>query len=237
MRIADRFLNQEICTNSANRRFSLCVIVLMLACFIVPVSAITYCWDYAMYRIDNTDHDGMSYGALNAELDNLNYAPAVTFDSSDSDQVQKAMSYLQSGDIIFIGTDHVGYVNSDGSIDHYLQSTSLLKQGKPVSIDDLNNLEPGRLNLDDNLQHMLDVHTHKGLPIQVRRPPMEYDRTNEYVDDTTAHCSPGSAHARCSSPDACVTCDSTCFAPGSHSFSTGDWACSQGKWTWVRRVS
>lgn len=62
----------------------------------------------------------------------------------------------------------------------------------------------------------------------------QFDRTNEYVDDTTAHCTPGSAHARCSSPDACVTCDGLCFATGSHSFYTGEWVCSQGKWSKIR---
>jgi hypothetical protein len=168
--------------NSAKRWFSLGLIIFMIACLIVPASAITYCFDYALYRVDGKDHDGMSFQTLNDELNYHNYASAVTFDSSTPEGVQSAANSLRPGDIVFIGTDHVGYVNDDLSIDHYLQGPG--KIGESVDVQMLISdpyyqipmpapIGPDvkRLNLNDNLPSMVNAHFQKNLPIYVRHSP------------------------------------------------------------------
>jgi len=169
--------------NSAKRRLSiLCGIALMIACIIVPVSAITYCFDYSLYRVDGKDHDGMYCQALNDKLTELKYAPAVTFDSNTPDGVQSAVNSLRPKDIVFIGCDHVGYVNDDLSIDHYLQSPHSIGEQVDILllISNPNYQNPvlapngqyvKRLNLNDNLPSMVDAHIQKGLPIYVRHSP------------------------------------------------------------------
>jgi hypothetical protein len=213
---------------SAKRRLSiLCGIVLMIACLVVPVLAITYCFDYVLYRVDGADHDGTYYLTLNAELDKHNYAPAVSYDSSNAPDVQRAVNDLQPGDVVFIGTDHVGIVNNGGLIDHYLQARDMKDQGKPVDIMSLKS-DPiyrftGRLNLDDNLPNMLDAHIQKGLPIYVRHSP---GYTPSPSGIMTADIS---GYTSC--PSGQTNCNGNCVDTSSDSQNCGSCgnACAQGE--------
>lgn len=82
-----------------------------------PAHSITWCHDYSLWVISNTDPDETSPDELRTRLRNFGYEPKFTIPPNTSFSPQK----LECGDVIIIGDAHSGVVNSQGGIDHYLQ--------------------------------------------------------------------------------------------------------------------
>lgn len=102
------------------------ILVLVLA---VPVGAITWCHDYALYRITKSDQDpqlkkslfkdGTSIKELRDYLEKHGYQ-RFPYTQAAQDP-EKAGRFLKPGDVIIIRNDHSGYVNQQGLIDHFIQ--------------------------------------------------------------------------------------------------------------------
>ena len=148
----------------------------VILCIIAPASAITYCFDYVMYKVDGQDHNKLGYTELIDDItkDPYNYILIDTFKPTDSMKKVYWLSAMQKGDIIFLGTDHVGYATgpfgaSGHNIDHYLQFPGPM-MGKAVSVSNIEELA-----LHDDLDYFISSHIGK-IPDSVsiyRRQPAQ----------------------------------------------------------------
>lgn len=131
----------------------------IVLCIIAPASAIIYCFDYVMYKVGGQDSNGLGYNQL---IDNIteapyNYQRIDTFKATDSMKRAYWLSAMQKGDIIFLGTDHVGYATgpftaSGHNIDHYLQIKGQSGVRRPVS-------EIEQYALHDDLDYFINSHS------------------------------------------------------------------------------
>jgi len=74
-----------------------------------PLPAISWCHDYSYYRVTGKDSDNLSPGGLRNALAKLKY------------KLVQGSTDLRPGDVVIIGNAHSGFVNAQGSIDHYIQ--------------------------------------------------------------------------------------------------------------------
>jgi hypothetical protein len=89
----------------------------LLVLFVTPAHGITWCHDYSLSVVSNTNPNRTDDGSLRISLSSFGYNRKFTIAPNVSTPSQK----LECGDVIIIGNDHSGVVNNQGGIDHYLQ--------------------------------------------------------------------------------------------------------------------
>lgn len=98
------------------------VLVLLLAgvlyLAVLPAMSITWCHDYSYYVVTGKDTNKISPVQLRSTLLGMGYK---MFPFTNAAQDPQAQSRLRQGDVIIIGNDHSGVVNSKGLIDHFIQ--------------------------------------------------------------------------------------------------------------------
>ncbi|MCP4895340.1 MAG: hypothetical protein GY906_00055 [bacterium] len=109
-------------TDSRLKRLELLPILILATLMMLlaarSASAVEWCHDYSMYRVraylnEEKPHDsnGLSVGQLRSQLGKLRYAA----------HAYRTALPLRSGDVVIIGHAHSGFVNTAGTIDHYVQ--------------------------------------------------------------------------------------------------------------------
>jgi hypothetical protein len=134
------------------------LIMAIILCIILPASAVTYCWDYVFYKVTGQDSNGLQYNTLvdKIKIPPYNYQRIDTFSPTDSMKIAKWLNSLRKGDIIFLGTEHVGYVtgpsgSSGHNIAHYIQIAG--QSGKARSLSEIE-----ALALHDDLGYFIASH-------------------------------------------------------------------------------
>jgi hypothetical protein len=136
----------------------LLLILAVVLCIISPALGITYCFDYVMYRVSGQDSNGLDFPTLIAKITGTpyNYRLIDTFETTDSMKQAYWLNSIEAGDIIFLGTDHVGYANAPftpvgHNIDHYLQIKGQSGVRRPAS-------EIEQYALHDDLNYFIASH-------------------------------------------------------------------------------
>ena len=110
------------------------------------VHAIVWCHDYTFHRVTCEygaceNNNNTSPGDLRGRLKGLGYEPHPITNAAENPEY--AQQYLKPGDVLILRDDHSGYVNQNGTIDHFIQVF-----GESGKVRDPNNLP--RHPLPDN---------------------------------------------------------------------------------------
>lgn len=109
----------------------------------VPTSGITHCHDYIYYVVTGNNWDNLSPEKLREVLTGMGYKRT----STTSPQTQNESGQLKRHDVVIFGDSHSGVVVDDqGHINHFLQDTKLMKQGRAYTVAEARSMTDSATN-------------------------------------------------------------------------------------------